>query len=61
VKSVLVGWFPDERDASLVLLWADGSLPAGQGVYVLGTPPYELLDYDGFIVSRHPCPGKTIF
>ncbi len=61
VKSVLDGWFPAERDASLVLLWADGSMPAGQGVYVLGTPPYELLDYDGFIVSRHPCPGKTNF
>lgn len=54
VKNVLASWFPAERDASIVLLWANGSIPAGQETYILGSPPYELLNYDGFIVSRHP-------
>jgi len=53
VRQVLDSWFAAEEEASVVMLWADGSLPAGQGVHVLGTPPYELLNYDGVIVSRH--------
>lgn len=52
VAAVLQAWFPQEKDASLVLLWADGRLPAGQGVMSFGTPPYELVEYDGLILSR---------
>lgn len=58
IKTVLDGWFPAEREASIVLLWANGSIPAGQETYILGSPPYELLNYDGFIVSRHPASAE---
>ena len=52
VEHVLRGWFAGEQNASVVLLWADGSLPEGQGLCVLGSPPYDLVEYDGMILSK---------
>jgi len=52
VWSVLAEWFSHADEASVVMLWADTSQPAGQGVAVLGEPPRLLLEYDGTILSR---------
>lgn len=52
VEAVLGEWFCAESpDASIVMLWADGTLPQGQGVLTLGSPPYSLVEYDGIILS----------
>ena len=49
---VLEDWFAAEQNASIVLVWADPSVPGGQNVRVLGLPPIELLEIDGIVVSR---------
>lgn len=52
VEAVLREWFSSEApEASVLMLWADGTLPQGQGMLTLGSPPYSLVDYDGVILS----------
>ena len=51
VWQVLADWFPAEQGASIVMVWADGSLPGGQAVRVLGLPPVGLVELDGMVVS----------
>lgn len=50
--TVVVGWFPNERDASIVMIWQDRELPGGQAVRTLGSPPMTLVDVDGLILAR---------
>lgn len=52
IWDTLRAWFIAEPDASLVMVWADKAVPAGQNVRVLGLPPVELIDLDGLFVSR---------
>ena len=52
IWAVLEDWFLMEKDASIVLLWADANLPGGQNVKSLGLPPVELVELDGMIVTR---------
>lgn len=49
---VLSGWFPNEKDASIVMLWADASMPGGQATKTLGLPPVHLIEADGMLVTR---------
>lgn len=49
---VLDDWFPNEKDASIVMLWADASMPGGQATAALGLPPIQLLEIDGMLVTR---------
>lgn len=51
---VLEEWFPNEDDASIVLVWAERAMPGGQAVRVMGAPPVQLLELDGLIVTRRP-------
>lgn len=51
VEGVVREWFPAEQDASVLLLWVDGTRPEGQGIAVFGSPPYRLVEYDGMILS----------
>jgi len=52
VEAVLREWFGAESpEASVVMLWADGTLPQGQGMLILGSPPYSLVEYDGLVLS----------
>lgn len=52
VGAVLREWFSEEvPEASVVMLWADGTLPQGQGLMALGSPPYTLVNCDGVILS----------
>lgn len=52
VESVVADWFLHEREASVMVIWADGSVPEGQGMRVFGAPPYRLVEYYGLILSR---------
>lgn len=54
VWEVLQDWFPNERDASVVMLWHERDQPGGQAVRTLGTPPIEFVDVDGMVLARRP-------
>lgn len=59
IWDVLSDWYVYEKDASIVMLWADNTCAGGQAVRVLGSPPVELVEIDGLIVARYPCSIKT--
>jgi CRISPR-associated protein Cas2 len=52
IWNVLEEWFAEEEDASIVMLWADNSIPGGQSVRTLGAPPIELVEVDGLVLSK---------
>lgn len=49
---VLSDWFSNEKEASVVMLWADASVPGGQAAATLGLPPIQLLEIDGMLATR---------
>ena len=49
---VLTDWFQNEKDASIVMLWADPSMPGGQAAETLGLPPIQVLEIDGLLATR---------
>lgn len=51
IWDVLEDWFPGV-DSSIVMVWADGRVPGGQSVKVLGVPPIDLVELDGIVLSR---------
>jgi len=52
IWSVLADWFPNEREASIVLLWQEREMPGGQAMRSLGSPPVELIEVDGLLLTR---------
>ena len=58
IARVLEEWFTAEVDASIVMLWRDPTRPGGQAVKVLGSPPVDLVDVDGLILTRRPAPRQ---
>lgn len=52
VWQTLADWFSLEREASVVMVWAEPQMPGGQDVRVLGLPPIELIEIDGLVVGR---------
>jgi len=52
IWSVLADWFPNEREASIVLLWQEREMPGGQAMRTLGSPPVELIEVDGLLLTR---------
>ncbi len=50
---VLNEWFPNEKEASIVMLWADAGMPGGQATVALGLPAIQLFEIDGMLVTRH--------
>ncbi|TSE20594.1 CRISPR-associated endoribonuclease Cas2 [Tepidimonas alkaliphilus] len=54
IWQVLEDWFPNEKDASIVMLWSEREMPAGQAVKVLGVPRIELVEVDGIVLARRP-------
>lgn len=51
VWGVLQKWFPYESDAGITMVWQDNSVPCGISVSVLGEPPIELKEYNGFVLA----------
>jgi len=54
IWKVLDEWFPNERDASIVMIWQEREMPGGQAVRTLGSPPIDLVPVDGLILARRP-------
>ena len=52
VWTVIEEWFLELGGQSIVMTWQDPREPGGQGVRVLGSPPVELVDQEGLILSR---------
>jgi CRISPR-associated protein Cas2 len=52
VWKVIEDWYAAEKQASVVMVWADPSMPGGQNVRTLGLPPIELTALDGLLVAR---------
>jgi CRISPR-associated protein Cas2 len=49
---VLTDWFGNEKEASIVMLWADAGMPGGQSVVTLGCPPIKIIEIDGLLTAR---------
>lgn len=52
IWSVLRDWFTAERDASVIMLWYDPSVPGQQAIRTLGLPPVEVVEVDGMLLAR---------
>ncbi len=59
IWAVLSGWWPTERDASLVMVWQEREQPGGQAVQILGDAPLALVDVDGLILVRREAPPEA--
>lgn len=56
VWDVLKDWFPNERDASLIMIWQERDVSGGQAVRTLGSPPIDFVNVDGLVLARRPPP-----
>jgi len=54
IWEVLAEWFPNEQEASIVMLWQERELPGGQAVRTLGTPPIQFVEVDGLMLAQRP-------
>jgi CRISPR-associated protein Cas2 len=52
VWEVLKGWHSHEPESSIVMIWQEREQPGGQAVATLGTPPIDLVEVDGLILTR---------
>lgn len=52
VWGVIESWFPNERDASVIMIWQEKGLPGGQAVKTLGCPPIGFAEVDGLWLAR---------
>lgn len=48
---VLVEWFPNETEASIVMVWVNSDMPCGQSVLTLGSPPVKIIEIDGLLTA----------
>jgi len=54
ILNVLKDWWSYEQDASVIMIWADKSVPGGQAVWTRGLPAIDLAEIDGiFLARRH--------
>jgi CRISPR-associated protein Cas2 len=54
--AVVSDWYEQEPRGSLVLVWRDLSQVGGLGIAHLGTPPRELVEFDGMWLTRRRKP-----
>lgn len=52
IWAVLQEWFPAEEDAGIVMVWRESQMPGGQAMRYLGTPPLELAELDGVVLTK---------
>lgn len=52
VWAVMQQWHAELGGGSIVMTWLDPQAVGGQQVAVLGSPAYELCDYDGVYLAR---------
>lgn len=51
IWAVLADWFLQENEASVVMVWADNTVPCGQSVLTLGLPPVRVVSVDGLLAT----------
>jgi CRISPR-associated protein Cas2 len=51
IWGVLADWFSQEKDASVVMVWANNTTTCGQTVRTLGVPPIEIVSLDGLLTT----------
>ena len=56
IWTVIAEWFLELGGGSIVMTWQDSRHTSGQVVRVLGTPPVELVDQEGVILSKRTGP-----
>lgn len=49
---VMHGWYDEEPEGSIVMVWRDVSQTGSVGIETLGTPPKELVELDGLWITR---------
>lgn len=49
---VLSDWFPNEIEASIVMVWVNTEMPGGQSVLSLGCPPIKITEIDGLLTTQ---------
>lgn len=54
IWNVLAEWFPNEENASIVMVWQEREVPGGQAVRTLGTAPIGFVEVDGVYLARRP-------
>ena len=52
VWEVLEDWFTVERDAAIIMVWADPRMPGGQKLRTLGLPRIDIVEVDGLLLAR---------
>jgi CRISPR-associated protein Cas2 len=52
IWAVVSDWHVATGGGSIVMIWRDDKSPGGLGLLTLGSPPRELADLDGVLVSR---------
>jgi CRISPR-associated protein Cas2 len=52
IWAVVSDWHAATGEGSVVMIWRDDKAPGGLGLATLGSPPRELADLDGVLVSR---------
>jgi len=60
IWAVLEEWFPNEREASIIMIWQERDVPGGQAVRVLGSPPIDLVNVDGLTFARRSSPVSAL-
>lgn len=58
--NVIAGWHGHEARGSVVMIWRDLNETGGIGLAHLGTPPRELVEYDGMWLTRRGQPGNIL-
>lgn len=64
IWAVLRDWCGLAIELSVVMVWAEPSMPGGQAVRVIGAPPVDLIELDGLVVTKRaaaaePLPDKV--
>lgn len=54
IWNVLQENWGDEIDASVVMVWRNPTMPGEHSVRTLGTPPVDLVELDGMILTHRP-------
>lgn len=54
IWDILVEWFQQENEASVVMVWVDAAEPCGQSIKTLGTPPIKIVSLDGLLTACRP-------
>jgi len=50
--NTLNGWWEDNENSGLAMIWNDHTQSSGISINVLGSPPNELVEYDGLFLRK---------